>query len=307
MQMRLLDWVLLFLLSLIWGGSFYFTEIALQEVTPLVTVWARVGLAALMLWLFLYFKGGKIPKDKKLWVALLVMGVLNNAIPFSLIVWGQVAISGSLASIFNATTPLFTIILAQFLTSDEKLSPRKFLGLILGFCGVVFMVGIEALNGLSGVVWAQVAILLAAVSYGFAAIWGRRFKGVDPMVTACGQVTCSGLVMTPLALVWGFPQGYFVPSSDVLWALGLIALLCTVLAYILYFKILATSGATNLMLVTFLVPLSAIVLGSSLLGERLEGNQIAGMLVVLLSLLLIDGRLFHVFSSFRNRRKSRTG
>jgi len=256
-----------------------------------------VVLAAILLLLFLRIKGVALPKDKNLWLAFFVMGLLNNAIPFTLIVWGQVEISSSLASIFNATTPLFTIVLAQFLTSDEKLNGLKILGLILGFSGVVLMVGFEALEGLSVAVWAQMAILLAAISYGLAASWGRRFKEVNPLVTATGQVTCSSIIMTPIALFWGFPGGYFMPSMEIWVSVIGIAFLCTVLAYILYFKILATSGATNLMLVTFLIPLSAIALGFLFLGERLEPGQLYGMGLILLGLLVIDGRLL----SFRRK------
>jgi len=299
-QMRLMDWILLLTLSLLWGGSFFFTEITLRELTPLAVVWGRVALAALMLLLILRIKGIEIPTDRKLWSAFLVMGLLNNVIPFTLIVWGQKEITGSLASIFNATTPLFTIVLAQFLTSDEKINGSKIAGLVVGFVGVIFMVGFEALSGLSTAVWAQIAILIAAISYGCAAIWGRRFKEVNPMVTATGQVTCSSLVMTPLVLWFGFPNGYFMPSTDVLFGVVGIAFLCTVLAYILYFKILATSGATNLMLVTFLIPLSAIALGSIFLGERLEIDQIIGMLLILSGLVIIDGRLL------RNKRAKTT-
>ncbi|WP_417821953.1 DMT family transporter [Terasakiella sp.] len=290
-RMRAFDWGLLLTLSLLWGGSFFFTEIALREITPLVTVWGRVALACIILWIILRFRSIKVGWDRRLWAAFLVMGCLNNVIPFSLIVWGQQEISGSLASIFNATTPFFTVILAQFLTQDERLTLPKAIGLLIGFSGVVIMVGMEALHGLASAFWSQAAILLAAISYGCAAIWGRRFKGIDPMVTATGQVTASSLIMTPLALWFGFPQGYFIPSGDVLGAILGIACLCTVAAYILYFKILETSGATNLMLVTFLIPLSAITLGNVFLQETLSTDQIAGMVLILLGLLIMDGRM----------------
>lgn len=290
-QMRLLDWALLIILSLLWGGSFFFTEIALQEVTPLVVVWGRVGLAALILIVLVRLKGLEFPTCKKIWFGFFVMGLLNNAIPFSLIVWGQVEITSSLASIFNATTPLFTILLAQILTQDEKLNWTKGTGVLFGFLGVVIMVGIEAMSGLGTAIFAQIAILIAATSYGCAAIWGRRFKGLNPMVIAMGQVICSSIVMTPLALFFGFPGGYFIPSTDVIFAIVGMAFFSTVLAYILYFRILATSGATNLMLVTFLIPVSAIALGSLLLGESLELSQVIGMILILLGLLVIDGRM----------------
>lgn len=297
-KMRLLDWGLLILLSLIWGGSFYYVEVALREVTPLVVVWARVGIAGLGLLLLLPVLKIPLVRDLRVWRAFFVMGVLNNVVPYSLIAWGQTEISGSLASIFNATTPLFTIVLAQFLTADEKINGLKVTGLILGFCGVVLMVGLEALDGLSGAVLAQCAILGAAISYGCAAIWGRRFKTVHPMMSTCGQVVCSSIVMTPFAVIYGFPNGYILPSVEVMTALVLLALACTALAYILYFKILSTSGATNLMLVTFLIPLSAISLGFFFLGERLSLDQVAGMGLILFGLLVIDGRIVAYRFSF---------
>jgi drug/metabolite transporter (DMT)-like permease len=290
-HMRLLDWALLVTLSLLWGGSFFFSEIALREVTPFVVVWGRVGLAACMLVLFVRIKGLVVPKDKKNWFAFCVMGLLNNVIPFSLIVWGQTHVTGSLASIFNATTPLFTILLAHLVTQDEKLNMRKGTGVLLGFSGVVVMVGVEAMSGLGGAILAQIAILIAALSYGCAALWGRRFKGIDPIVIAMGQVICSSVFMTPLALLFGFPQGMFLPSSDVILSIVAIAFLCTVLAYILYFRILQTAGASNLSLVTFLIPVSAITLGSVFLGERLELNQLIGMGLILFGLVVIDGRM----------------
>lgn len=291
LSMKPLDWLLLITLSFIWGGSFYYAEIALREVTPLVVVWGRVGGAALILLLLLRLMGLALPKNIKIWRAFFVMGFLNNVVPFTLIVWGQTEITGSLASIFNATTPLFTIILAQFLTHDEKIGRSKLIGILVGFFGVILMVGFDALDGISATLWAQIAVLFAAVSYGCAAIWGRRFKDINPMVTATGQVVSSSLVMTPIALIYGFPNGYFVPSGEVLFAIGFMAFFCTVVAYILYFRILTTSGATNLMLVTFLIPLSAILLGTLLLGERITLDQLLGMILILLALLIVDGRM----------------
>jgi len=290
-RMRALEWIMLIGLSLLWGGSFFFSEIALREVSPLVTVWARVGLACGLLWLILWLRGIAMSYDTKLWLAFGVMGLLNNAIPFSLIVWGQQNITASLASIFNASTPLFTAVLAHFLTQDEKIGRRKIAGLAIGFCGVVMMIGTQALHGVTSELWAQIAILIAAISYGCAAIWGRRFKGTSPMVVATGQVTASSLMMTPVALLFGFPTGYLMPSIEVWGALFGLAALCSVAAYILYFRILATSGATNLMLVTFLIPPSAILLGVLFLGEHLQTSQIIGMSLIFVGLAVMDGRL----------------
>lgn len=291
-RMRFLDWFFLASLSVLWGGSFFFAEIALREVSALVVVWARVGLAGLILFVLVRLKGLVIPRSRTLWFSFMVMGLLNNVIPFSLIVWAQTSITGSLASIFNATTPLFTIILAHYLTRDEKITWRKILGVILGFIGVVIMMGVQAMNGLGSSLLAQGAVLLAAVSYGLAALWGRRFASMAPLVVAMGQVVCAGLIMSVPAFMFGFVQNVGVLSLSTVLALFGLALFCTVIAYVLYFKILATSGASNLMLVTFLIPLSAIALGSLLIGERLELDHVIGMLFILMGLLIIDGRLF---------------
>lgn len=292
MQMNLRDWSFLILLSLIWGGSFFFVEIALLDVSPLVTVLGRVGGAALILLVVLKLSGKSLPRKADIWLTFFIMGAINNAIPFMLIVSAQTEITSSLASIFNATTPLFTVVLAHYLSRDEKITPLKIFGITLGFFGVVMMIGFDALQGIDGSVWAQLAILLSSTAYGLSAIYGRRFKGQDPMVLATGQVTCAALLLLPFTLVFGFPDGLIMPSLNSLLAIFALASLCTAFAYVLYFRVLATSGATNLMLVTFLVPVSAISLGVIFLGESLKLYQISGMVLIFTGLLTIDGRIF---------------
>ena len=227
------------------------------------------------------------------------MGAINNFIPFSLILWGQTHIASGLASILNATTPLFTVVLAHLLTTDEKLTPGRLAGVTSGLAGVAVMIGAEALQGLSTNVVAQLAVLGAALSYAFAGIFGRRFKDLAPLVTATGQVTASTVLILPVALIIDQPWTGAPPGVITWGALAGLALLSTALAYIIYFQILAASGATNLLLVTFLIPVSAILLGGLILGERLEPKHFAGMALIGLGLALIDGRLL------RFRRKVR--
>jgi len=285
------EWTLLIALSVLWGGSFFFTEIVLEELPPFTVVLGRVGIAALALHVVLAATGRAMPTDGRLWLAFLGMGLLNNLIPFCLIVWSQTRITSGLAAILNATTPLWTVLLAHALTSDEGMTPRRLLGLLCGFGGVVVMIGPAALGGLGLDVVAQLAVLAGAVSYACAGVFGRRFRRVDPMTTAAGQLTASTLLILPLALAVDQPWQPALPGPRTWSALLGFALLSTALAYVLYFRILAGAGATNLLLVTFLIPVSALLLGTGVLGEAITLWQLFGMALIGLSLATIDGRL----------------
>ncbi|GMG81416.1 DMT family transporter [Paralimibaculum aggregatum] len=283
---------MLLALSLLWGGSFLFVGIAVAELPPFTIVALRVGLAALALWAVLALTGARVPRSARIWAAFLAMGCLNNAIPFSLIVWGQTQIASGLAAILNATTPIFTVLLAHWLTADERLTGAKLAGVGLGLAGVAVMVGLDALEGLGAAVPAQLAVLAAALSYAAAGIFGRRFRamGVSPLTTAAGQVTGSALLILPLALWLERPWALAAPSAGTWAAVAALALLSTALAYLLYFRILAAAGATVLLLVTFLIPPSAIAMGWLVLDERLEPRHAAGLALILAGLAAIDGR-----------------
>lgn len=293
-SMTPVEWLMLLTLSVLWGGSFFFTGVAIKELPPFTIVVLRVGLAAIILNVVIRAIGLKMPTDKAVWAAFFGMGLLNNVIPFSLIVWGQSHIASGLASILNATTPLSTVIVAHFLTQDEKMTGNRLAGVIAGLIGVVVMIGPEVLEGLGTNVVAQLAVLGAALSYAFAGVFGRRFKkmGVAPLMTATGQVTAATLILLPISLMVDQPWQLPMPSAGTWGALIGIAALSTALAYILYFRILATAGATNLLLVTFLIPVSAIILGSLALGERLDPKHFLGMALIGVGLAAIDGRLF---------------
>lgn len=293
-QMNAKEWAMLAILSLLWGGSFFFVGVAVKELPPLTIVTLRVSIAAVALLGICGIMGYRLPKVPHLLRAFFGMGLLNNIIPFSLIVWGQTHIASGVASILNATTPLFTVLVAHVLTSDEKLSVNKFAGVIIGFAGVATMIGPAALTGESSSLWGQLAILGAAVSYAFAGIFGRRFKtmGVPPLVTATGQICASSLVLIPIALIMEQPWMLPMPSTAAWGALFGIALLSTALAYLIFFRLLSSAGATNLALVTFLIPVSAILMGSLVLGEQLEGKHVIGMAMIAAGLIAIDGRLF---------------
>ena len=288
------EWGMLLTLSLVWGGSFFFNEIAVRQLPVFTVVVCRVALAAVILLAVLRLTGQRLPRSGKVWAAFFGMGMLNNVIPFSLIVAGQQSVASGVASILNAATPLFGVIFAHLLTQDEKLTPLKLAGVIVGFLGVAVMIGPDAISGLGWNLAAQMMILAGAASYAFAGIFGRRFKamGVLPMATATGQVIASSIILLPLVLVIDRPWTLPAPGWDAIAALIGVAAISTAFAYFLYFRILASAGATNLLLVTFLIPISAILLGTAFLSEALLPRQIAGMALIGLGLSLIDGRLW---------------
>ncbi|WP_296039552.1 EamA family transporter [uncultured Agrobacterium sp.] len=293
-RMNSTEWAMLVTLSILWGGSFFFVGIAVRELPPITIVTLRVFIAALALLTVCRVLGYSLPRKPEVLRAFLVMGLLNNIIPFSLIVWGQTHIASGVASILNATTPLFTVLVAHMLTTDEKLSANKLAGVIIGFAGVATLIGPAALSGERSSLLGQLAILGAAISYSFASVFGRRFKimGVAPLVTATGQISASSLLLLPLAMVIDRPWTLAIPSGETWAALFGIALLSTALAYLIFFRILSSAGATNLALVTFLIPVSAILLGSLALGEQLAAKHFIGMAMIAAGLVAIDGRLW---------------
>ena len=290
------EWLLLVALSVLWGGSFFFSEVALVELRPFTVVLGRVGIAAVALVAFVYLTGRRMPASPKLWGAFLVMGAMNNLIPFSLIVWAQVTIDSGLAAILNATTPMFTVVLAHVLTRDERMTSNRLTGVLLGLGGVAVLVGPDILHELGAQGLAQLAVLAAAASYACAGIYGRRFKELPPAVAAAGMVTGTAVMILPVALI--LDQPWSLRPSVVTWGavLGL-SLLSTGLAYLIYFRILAAAGATNLLLVTFLIPVSALFLGVAVLGERPDWSAFAGLALIFAGLAAVDGRLFSVLRS----------
>ncbi len=300
-SMSPLEWMLLVALSVLWGGSFFFNSVAIRELPTFSVVAGRVLLAAVALLVVMRVMGLRLPADRRIWTAFCSMGVLNNVLPFSLIVWGQLHVASGVAAILNATTPLFTVFVAHRLTVDEKIAPTSLLGVGAGFTGVVIMIGGDVASGLSVNVLASIAILGAALSYAFAGVYGRRFRtlGVSPIATATGQIISSSVMLTPLVIMIDQPWKLPMPNLSVWGALLGLALLSTALAYIIYFRILERVGATNLLLVTFLIPVSAILLGIGFLDEVLLQRHLLGMLLIGMGLVIIDGRIGSIF----NRRR----
>jgi len=288
--MGVTEWTLLVILGVLWGGSYFFGKVALSQLPPFTVAACRLGLGAVALHAVLRAAGYGVPGSAPAWRRFWVMGLLNNVIPMSLILWGQIRLGSGLVAILNASTPLFTVLLAHVFTRDERMTPNRIGGVLFGLAGVAVMIGPDALGGLSADLAAQLAVLGAAVSYACAGIFGRRLAGTPPLVTAAGQVTASTLTLLPLTLVVDRPWLLPLPSAGTWAAVIALALLCTALAYGIYFRILATSGASNLLLVTLLMPASAILLGTTVLGERLEPRQLAGMALIAAGLAAVDGR-----------------
>jgi drug/metabolite transporter (DMT)-like permease len=288
------EWGLLALLSLLWGGSFFFIGVAVKELPPLTLAALRVGLAALILWATAPLTGAAPPRNGKAVAALALLGLGNNALPFALIAWGQTHLAAGLASILNAATPLFAVLVAHVFTAEEKLSRLKIIGTAAGMAGVAWVIGPDLLWGQAKVnAWAEGAVLLAALSYAASAVFARRVRalGLKPLDVATGQATAGAIYLVPLALFVDAPWSLPVPSAAVIASVFAIAALCTALAYVVYFRILAGAGATNVLLVTLMAPATSVVLGALFLHERLLARQFLGFALIAVGLAFIDGRL----------------
>jgi drug/metabolite transporter (DMT)-like permease len=276
-------------LAILWGVSFLFSKVALAELPPFTLVLGRFGLAALALLLAARLGGHRMPRSPRIWADFLVLGALNGFIPFGLIAWGQVQLTSGLASILNATTPLFTAVVAHA-WGDERLTPNRLAGVLVGLAGVCVLIGPGALGHLGAHTLAELAILGAAVSYAFAGTYGRRFRALPPVVPVAGMMTGAVVLALPVSLVVDRPWTLAVGARTWGALLGL-ALLSTALGFVLYFRLLATAGATNVMLVTLLMPVVALALGGLILGEPVTGTALAGMALIGTGLVAIDGRV----------------
>ncbi len=289
--MSLRNWFLLIVLGIIWGGAFLFAKVAVAEIPPFVLVFLRVSIACTVLLAVLWHQGLLTGLTPALAVPFLIMGFLNNAVPFSLLFLGQTVIGAGLASILNATTPIFTVVVASVLVRQETLQAHRIAGVVLGVAGVAIMLS-GSLSGLADdPVWAQLCCLGAAISYACAATFARRFRSLPPQVAATGQLIGSSILMAPVAIFtasgWSFADPGQTAWLNVL-ALGVVA---TAGAYLIYFRLLAEAGATNASLVTLIVPACALFFGWLLLGEQLGLLQLCGFGVLLAGLVVLDGRV----------------
>ncbi len=290
-------WIELTLLALIWGGSFLAIRTALDEIGFLASVTHRVLWAALLLWAVVLMRRLPLPTAPKLWVAFLVMGCLNNVIPFSLMAWGQLHIETGLTAILNAATAIWGVLVAALIFPDERLTPRRLIGVLIGFLGVATAIGIGAIAALDLRSLAQLAVIAGTVSYAFAGSWARaQLSEVSPLVSAAGMLTGSTIIMLPLT--FAFDGGLPMSLEPRTWsAIAYYALAATAIAYLLYYRILAAAGAGNLLLVTLMIPPVAILLGTWVRSEALPPNAYLGFTLLALGLLIIDGRILARFNS----------
>ena len=283
-------WAEMLVLALIWGGSFLSIRIALDEISPLMSVAHRVAWAMLVLWGVVAMMRIPLPRNPRIWFAFLVMGLLNNVIPFVLMAWGQLHIESGLTSILNAFTAVVGVVMAALFFSDERLTPRKIIGVVLGFFGVAVAIGLENFKNFDLRSLAQLAVIGGTVAYAVAGVWARKnLAGMPPQLAAAGMLTGATVIMLPLVyFVEGLPTFDLQPRTLV--AIGYYAVIATAAAYLLYYRVLAMAGSGNLMLVTLLVAPVAITLGAVVLGEKLSANALIGFVILALGLIILDGR-----------------
>ena len=303
-QMNGSDWLLLLVLAVIWGAAFFFIGVAVRHVPPLTYVWLRLTIGAAALWSYMVLRREPVALPRQAWGSILLLAILNNALPFALFGWSQTHIASGLASILNATTPIWGVLVAHFLTHDERMSPRKVAGVLLGFGGVAAMIGPSLLSNIGSSGLAELACVAASLSYALAAVWARRFKrlGISPFSVTTGQLTAGALVMLPFSMVVDRPWTHAIPPVSAWAAIAALAIFCTALGYVLYFRLIEHAGATNALLVTLLVPPVAILLGATFLGETLAPQDFAGLGLIALGLAAIDGRVVSLLGRRRPRR-----
>jgi drug/metabolite transporter (DMT)-like permease len=297
------DWAILAALALIWGGAFFLIGVAVRHVPPFSYVLMRLTLAAAAMWAILAWRREPLALPREAWGAIVLLALLNNALPFTLFGWAQTHIASGLASILNATTPIWGVIVAHLFTADEKITPRKLAGVAVGFAGVAVMIGPGLLSTLGGGVLAELACVVAAFAYAMAGVWARRFKrmGVSPFSVTTGQLTVGAAMMLPVAAIGDRPWTMALPPLQAWAAITTLAVVCTALGYVLYFRLIDRAGATNALLVTLLVPPTAILLGVLFLGEVIAPHDFAGLALIGLGLAAIDGRALSAVARVRLR------
>ncbi|MBA4748753.1 MAG: DMT family transporter [Sphingopyxis sp.] len=293
LRMTAHDWGLIAILAIVWGGAFFLIELGLTGFGPLTLVALRMLLAIPLMLLALKWLGHALPRDARSWWQLTILGFFNVAMPMALFFWAQTRIDSGLASILNATVPLWGVLIAHVFTRDERATPLKLAGVVLGFGGIIVMVGPDAVSGMGQDVIAQLACLFAAASFAGAAVYARRLGAtIVPMAAATGQIVTAAALIAPLALVVEPPWAAPVPNLTAIAAMLTLALVGTSFAYFIFFRLIDRAGASNALLIALVMPPVAILLGVAVLGEVLTGGQIAGMALIALGLLMIDGRLF---------------
>ena len=287
-------WLLVILLGFIWGSSFLFTEILLNYINPVLIVFFRVSLASIILIIYvLFFTNLKFNFSKEILLTFFTMGLLNNVIPFLLIAFAQETITGGLASILNANTSFFTIFLASLFLKDEKLTNYRLLGIIIGIIGVVVIVGFENLSEFKNYNFGIVLMLFSCLSYSFAGIFAKtKLTNIHPTISATGMLSMSTIILFPFIIIYNGNELINI-NSTVLYYSCMFAFICSVLAYFLYFKILETNGAGNLLICTIIIPPSSILLNAFFINEIIKIYELIGLIIITLGLIILDGRIIN--------------
>ena len=289
------DWFLVFSLGILWGASFLFVEVLLDLINPFLIVYFRVSIASVILVLYLYLSKTKFKVTNKIVYNLFIMALLNNVVPFLLIAYGQQTTTGGLASILNANTSLITIILASIFIPYEKLTFNRLLGVLIGLFGIIIAVGYESFLTIYDDSYGKFLILLATVSYSFAGIWAKlKLSDVPPLISATGMLTFSTVILSPFAAIY-FNDDLINLNFPIIFYSIMFAVLCSVIAYFLYFKILEKTGAGNLLICTIIIPPASIILNSLILGQVISISELIGLMIIILGLIVLDGRYRKLF------------
>jgi drug/metabolite transporter (DMT)-like permease len=291
----------LMFLATLWGPSFLFIKVAVGEIPPLTLVTGRVGLAALLLYVILRSQGRNLPKFGTVWKHFAIVGFFSNALPFVLFSWGEQYIDSALAAILNGTTPLFTIVLAHFLISDDRITPMKAMGTLVGFGGLVLLISPSLMGGVQLTTWGLLAATMAAFSYGIAIVYTRNhLRGLPRLVAPTAQLAMATLYMVPLSLIIEQPFRLPLPSWPAIGSLITLAVLGTALAFVIYYSLLERTSATYVSMVTYLAPVIGVALGVIILGEQLGWTTYAGCGLILVGVMVVNG----VFKNITFRRTS---
>ena len=291
--MGLFDWIRLIILSLLWGGSYIWIEIALLTISPLMIVFFRVFMASIFLLSVCKILKLSFVINKRLFIIFLMMSLFNNVIPFNLIAWGQSQITASVSSILNATTPLFTVILAHYWPNGEKATLNRIIGVVVGICGVSILMGFS-FDDLNNSIDGQIAILLASVSYAISVLFGKQIdSSIHPAISATMMLCISSIILMPIVIYMGVDFIEVSKIESIIPLLGL-SIFSTAIAYLIFYKLIKNIGS-NVMLVTLLMPISAIFMSIIFLGESIATQHIIGLILIIIGLILVDGRILQRF------------
>jgi drug/metabolite transporter (DMT)-like permease len=290
--MRLKNFLWLLFLAALWGPSFLFIKVAVTEIPPLTLVVGRVGLAGIALFLILRAQGRNLMPWGQIWAHLAVVAVVQNALPFVLFSWGEQYIDSGLAAILNGTTPLFTLMLAHFFTTDDRLTPTKAVGTVIGFGGLLILIGPSLLAGVQATAWGLLAVTIASASYGVAIVYSRRhLRGLPSLVGPTTQLLLAALFMMPLALLFERPFELPIPAWPALGSLFALSIFGTATAFVIYYYLIERVSATYVSMVTYLVPIFGVILGILILDEQLGWNAYLGCALILLGVMIVNGLL----------------